>query len=86
MAMKIELSPRYAVVGAYVDRGGRLVRVYPVPFVRITFGGEPTCESCGRPGEVQLDDGSWWCAPCDAAAERLGYDGEEENTRRSEHD
>ena len=36
--MKIELSWRYGVVGLYIDRGGRIVRIYPVPFVRITLG------------------------------------------------
>lgn len=38
--MKIDLSLRYAVVGVYVDRGRRTVRVYPLPFVRISFGEE----------------------------------------------
>lgn len=44
--MKIEFSWRYCVVGIYVDRSvayrapgaRRIVRVYPLPFVRISFG------------------------------------------------
>lgn len=32
-----------------------------------------TCESCGAPATIVLDDMSVWCSPCDAAAERLGY-------------
>lgn len=39
--MKIELSFRYGVVGIYVDRGRRIVRMYPIPFVRISFGVVP---------------------------------------------
>jgi hypothetical protein len=33
----IEFSFRYAVAGIYFDRDGSTVRVYPIPFVRITF-------------------------------------------------
>ena len=36
--------------------------------------GGPRCESCGDVAEVTLDDGSTWCADCDAAARKLGYD------------
>lgn len=32
------------------------------------------CESCGQPAAVEMADGSTWCAECDAAATRLGYD------------
>lgn len=35
--MKIEFSWRYFVVGAYLDRNKKTLRVYPLPFVRITF-------------------------------------------------
>lgn len=33
-----------------------------------------TCESCGAVATVGLPDGSWWCEPCDDAANALGYD------------
>jgi hypothetical protein len=36
--MKAEFSFRYGVLGIYKDRGKPIVRVYPVPFVRITIG------------------------------------------------
>lgn len=32
------------------------------------------CESCGRPADVALPDGSHWCWGCDGSARRLGYD------------
>jgi hypothetical protein len=35
--MKAEFSFRYAVIGFYLDRGGKILRVYPVPFVRISL-------------------------------------------------
>lgn len=38
--MKIEFSFRYVVVGAYLDRGRNVLRVYPLPFVRISIGKE----------------------------------------------
>lgn len=38
--MKIGFSWRYGVWGVYKDRDRPLVRVYPVPFVRITLGQE----------------------------------------------
>jgi hypothetical protein len=38
MNVKIEFSLRYGVVGIYVDRDEPIVRVYPMPFVRVTFG------------------------------------------------
>lgn len=46
--MKIETSPRYGVIGIYFDRETktnlpwlhrRIVRVYPLPFVRVSFNG-----------------------------------------------
>jgi hypothetical protein len=37
----IQFSWRYAVIGVYKDRDTSAVRVYPLPFVRITFGGTP---------------------------------------------
>jgi hypothetical protein len=37
--MTIEFSFRYGVIGVYFDRNGRTVRIYPVPFVRVTIGG-----------------------------------------------
>lgn len=38
------------------------------------------CESCGQPATVLTpEDMSVWCAACDAAAKRLGYDNYEEN-------
>jgi hypothetical protein len=36
--MTVEFSFRYVVMGVYVDRSRRIVRVYPLPFVRVTFG------------------------------------------------
>lgn len=33
-----------------------------------------TCESCGEPAAVELDDRSLWCMGCQAGAWRLGYD------------
>ncbi len=36
--MKVEFSYRYFVVGVYRDRGGKIWRLYPVPFVRVTLG------------------------------------------------
>jgi hypothetical protein len=36
--MKIELSLRYAVIGFYLDRDRSILRVYPLPFVRISLG------------------------------------------------
>lgn len=36
--MKVEFSLRYLVMGLYLDRGLRIVRIYPVPFVRISLG------------------------------------------------
>lgn len=44
--------------------------------------GEPTCESCGQRAEVLLNDDSWWCWACDAAAHDNGYD--DGGGRRSE--
>lgn len=38
---RIEFSWRYGVWGIYRDRGGQLTRVYPCPFIRITFGRMP---------------------------------------------
>lgn len=35
---------------------------------------DASCESCGQPATVQLEDGSVWCGPCDRAAQNLGYD------------
>jgi hypothetical protein len=32
------------------------------------------CQSCGVVADLQLEDGSWWCLPCDTAARRMGYD------------
>lgn len=36
--VKIEFSFRYGVLGIYKDRGKPTVRVYPVPFIRISLG------------------------------------------------
>lgn len=33
----IEFSWRYGVVGVYLDRSKKTVRIYPIPFVRITL-------------------------------------------------
>lgn len=32
------------------------------------------CESCGKPADVGLADGSHWCFGCDASARNQGYD------------
>lgn len=37
--MKINFSVRYGVMGIYKDQEFPVVRIYPVPFVRITVGG-----------------------------------------------
>lgn len=36
MKLKIEFSARYGVMGIYLDRGLPIVRLYPLPFLRIT--------------------------------------------------
>lgn len=36
--MKIECSWRYCVMGIYKDRDKPVIRIYPVPFVRVTLG------------------------------------------------
>lgn len=36
--MRVEFSFRYAVLGLYLDRGLRIVRWYPVPFIRVSIG------------------------------------------------
>jgi hypothetical protein len=36
--MRLEVSWRYFVLGAYVDRDRRTIRFYPLPFVRLSFG------------------------------------------------
>ena len=35
---------------------------------------ELACESCGKPADVLLKDGSTWCARCHVAALELRYD------------
>lgn len=35
--MKVEFSYRYLVVGVYFDRDGEMMRIYPLPFVRISI-------------------------------------------------
>lgn len=37
--MKLEFSLRYGVMGVYKDRDTNAVRVYPLPFIRVTIGG-----------------------------------------------
>ena len=34
--MKTEFSFRYAVIGLYLDRDGEILRVYPLPFIRMS--------------------------------------------------
>ena len=34
----VDCSRRYAVIGIYKDRNLRVVRIYPVPFVRLSIG------------------------------------------------
>jgi len=68
--------------GYHIRPVGQPIATYERKFkareaVRLDQVKQPTCESCGQPGEVRLDDGSWWCSPCDGAAERLGYDDDE---------
>jgi hypothetical protein len=36
--LKIDLSFRYFVIGGYKDRKYPMIRIYPSPFVRVTFG------------------------------------------------
>jgi hypothetical protein len=33
-----DYSRRYGVIGIYKDRALRVVRIYPVPFVRVSIG------------------------------------------------
>lgn len=40
LRVRLEMSARYGVVGAYKDRGGRNWRFYPLPFVRVSIGRE----------------------------------------------
>jgi hypothetical protein len=35
--VKVSFSFRYVVIGGYLDRNGRTIHVYPLPFVRLTF-------------------------------------------------
>lgn len=35
--MKIQFAWRYFVIGFYVDRNKKILRIYPLPFVRISF-------------------------------------------------
>jgi hypothetical protein len=39
--MKLELSWRYAVIGIYKDRDKPIVRIYPLPFVRLSIDRSP---------------------------------------------
>jgi hypothetical protein len=36
MKFSIQFSYRYAVIGLYADRDEPFIRIYPLPFVRIT--------------------------------------------------
>ena len=36
--LNVEFSWRYFVIGVYKDRGSNVVRIYPLPFVRISIG------------------------------------------------
>jgi hypothetical protein len=36
--MTIEFSWRYGVVGIYKDRDRKLWRIYPLPFIRVSWG------------------------------------------------
>jgi hypothetical protein len=38
LPVKVEFSWRYGVMGIYKDRDEPIVRIYPVPSVRITLG------------------------------------------------
>lgn len=38
MRARIEFSWRYGVVGVYKDHDWPVVRIYPIPFVRISIG------------------------------------------------
>lgn len=35
--VRVEFSPRYGVAGLYLDRGRTVLRVYPLPFVRVSL-------------------------------------------------
>ena len=37
--MKLDFSIRYGIMGIYKDRDHPVVRIYPLPFIRITLGG-----------------------------------------------
>jgi hypothetical protein len=34
----VDISWRYGVVGWYKDRTRPIVRIYPIPFIRVTIG------------------------------------------------
>jgi hypothetical protein len=36
--LTVEFSLRYCVVGIYKDRNRAVLRIYPLPFIRITVG------------------------------------------------
>lgn len=36
--MKTEFSLRYGVMGIYLDRSRKVLRIYPLLFIRITIG------------------------------------------------
>lgn len=38
MSARVDVSLRYWVMGVYLDRGLKIIRIYPIPFVRISFG------------------------------------------------
>lgn len=38
LVFRVTFSPRYLVLGGYKDRHLPLVRLYPLPFTRVTVG------------------------------------------------
>lgn len=38
VVLKLDTSLRYVVLGGYKDRQYPIIRIYPLPFVRVTVG------------------------------------------------
>ena len=36
LVVRVEVSKRYGVLGVYKDRDRKVIRIYPLPFVRVT--------------------------------------------------
>lgn len=63
-----------AATRVLTDEDEMLAEGFTDGWIRVIELPDPTCESCGEPATVTLEDGSTWCSACDAAARRMGYD------------